>query len=148
MFELARLADINEINRLIESAKRYWGYSDELMNIWLPHLLLKPEDFDSRTLWVMKLENEIVAVCSIIFPSDCSCELEDFWVSPLHMGQGIGRKMFHFVIKHLKSINEKKLVIVSDPNAESFYIKMGAVRASLVASEPKGRMLPLMELII
>ncbi|PSU50137.1 hypothetical protein C9J12_05195 [Photobacterium frigidiphilum] len=29
---LAESTEIKEINRLIESAKRYWGYSDKLVN--------------------------------------------------------------------------------------------------------------------
>jgi N-acetylglutamate synthase-like GNAT family acetyltransferase len=92
--ELAQLTDIKVINGLIESAKRFWGYSDELMDIWLPDLLLKPDDFNSRTLWVMKLENKIVAVSSLIFSSEDSCELEDFWISPCEIGKGFGRQLF------------------------------------------------------
>ncbi len=42
---LAESTEIKEINRLIESAKRYWGYSDKLVNS-------KPE---GRVLPVMDL---------------------------------------------------------------------------------------------
>jgi N-acetylglutamate synthase-like GNAT family acetyltransferase len=146
--ELAQLADIKVINRVIESAKRYWGYSDELMSIWLPDLLLKPEDFKLRNVWVLKKENEIVAISSLFFLSDGLYELEDFWVSPAFMGAGIGRKMFQFIINHLEDIEADKLVIISDPNAETFYNKMGAIKVDLFASKPEGRMLPIMELLI
>lgn len=148
MIEIARLEDIKEINRVIESAKRFWGYSDELMNIWLPDLLLELEDFNPQTLWVTKKDKKIVAVCSLAFRSDSPCELENLWVSPSQMGEGLGREMFQFVINYLKSIKANKLVIVSDPNAESFYTKMGAIRVDLFASKPEGRMLPIMELLI
>lgn len=99
---LAESTEIKEINRLIESAKRYWGYSDKLMDIWLPDLLIIPEDLTSRT----------------------------FWLAPSAMGKGLGRKMFQFIINHLKSVEAIKLVIVTDPNAEGFYQKMGQLELS------------------
>jgi N-acetylglutamate synthase-like GNAT family acetyltransferase len=146
--ELAKISDINSINQVIESAKRYWGYSDELMDVWLPELLLKPEDFDKRTIWVIKKEKQIIAISSLVFLSNGICELEDFWISPAHMGGGIGRKMFQFIINHLEEIKAVKLVIISDPNAEAFYNKMGAIKVDLFASKPAGRMLPIMELLV
>jgi N-acetylglutamate synthase-like GNAT family acetyltransferase len=146
--ELAQISDINTINRVIESAKRHWGYSDDLMDIWLPDLLLKPEDFDIRTIWVLKKQKQIIAISSLVFLSNGVCELEDFWVIPAYMGCGIGRKMFQFIINHLEEIEAIKLVIISDPNAEKFYNKMGASRVDLFASKPEGRMLPIMELLI
>ena len=146
--ELAQISDINRINKVIDSAKRHWGYSDELMDIWLPDLLLKPEDFDKRSIWVIKKEKQIIAISSLVFLSNGIYELEDFWVSPANIGCGIGQKMFQFIINHLEEIKAVKLVIISDPNAEKFYNKMGASRVDLFASKPEGRMLPIMELLV
>ena len=143
---LAESTEIKEINRLIESAKRYWGYSDKLMDIWLPDLLIIPEDLTSRTFWLMKAQEEMVGVFSLSSLSDGVFELEDFWLAPSAMGKGLGRKMFQFIINHLKSVEAIKLVIVSDPNAEGFYQKMGATRVELVNSKPEGRVLPVMDL--
>jgi len=143
---LAESTDLTEMNKIIELAKRHWNYSDELMNIWLPDLVIIPENLIERTFWVMKEDDEILGVFSLSFVSDSIFELEDFWLLPSVMGEGLGRKMFQFVINYLKNNKAKKLVIVSDPNAEGFYQQMGATRVKLVGSKPEGRMLPVMDL--
>lgn len=145
---LAKLSEINSINRLIESSKQYWGYNDELMKLWLPDLLMTTQNFYSRKFWVMKKEGEIMGVFSLSLRSEAIFELEDFWISPSEMGKGLGQKMFKFVINQLIITKAKKLVIISDPNAEGFYIKMGASRVEFYESKPEGRMLPVLELTI
>ena len=42
----------------------------------------------------------------------------------------------------------EQLRIVSDPNAEAFYLRKGAIRAGLVDSLPAGRQLPLLSLAL
>ncbi|MGF1879263.1 GNAT family N-acetyltransferase [Photobacterium frigidiphilum] len=145
---LAKSTDLTEMNKIIELAKRHWDYSDELMDIWLPDLLLNPENLIERTFWIMKENDEILGVFSLSSISDGIFELEDFWLLPSVMGKGLGRKMFQFVINYLKSNKVEKLVIVSDPNAEGFYQQMGATRVKLVGSKPEGRMLPVMDLLL
>ena len=145
---LAESTDITEINKLIESAKRHWGYSDELINLWLPDLLITPENIISRTFWCMKINEEIKGALSLSVISNGVFELEDFWLAPSLIGTGLGRKMFQYVISHLKSIKAKKMIIISDPNAEGFYQEMGAKRIKFIDSKPKGRVLPVMELSI
>ncbi|MUK70250.1 GNAT family N-acetyltransferase [Aliivibrio fischeri] len=145
---LAESTDLTEMNKIIELAKRHWDYSDELMDIWLPDLLLNPENLIERTFWIMKENDEIIGVFSLSSISDGIFELEDFWLLPSVMGKGLGRKMFQFVINYLKSNKAEKLVIVSDPNAEGFYQQMGATRVKLVGSKPEGRMLPVMDLLL
>lgn len=146
--KLAELIDIPEMNILIEKAKRHWGYSDELMTIWLPDLLISSEDYTNRLFWKMSVNEEMLGVFSVSIIDDNYCELEDFWLHPLAIGKGLGGEMFQFVIRYLKKIKSKVLIINADPNAEGFYLRMGAERIKLVESKPKGRMLPLMELLL
>ena len=147
-FEIAEPTEIEEINRLIESSKRYWGYSDELMEVWQRDLLVTRKDLNSRTFWLMKINTEMVGVFSLSLLSEGIFELEDFWLNPSAIGNGLGRKMFQFMIHCLQSTEATKLVIVSDPHAEGFYKKMGATRVKFVNSKPEGRMLPVMDLLL
>jgi len=146
--EIAKLSEINAINQLIESSKRHWGYNDKVMNLWLPDLLITTDNFSSLEIWVMKNKKVMGGVFSLSLMSEYIYELEDFWISPSEMGKGFGQKMFQFIINHLQNIKAKKLVIISDPNAEGFYKKMGASRVKLMESKPKDRMLPILELKI
>jgi hypothetical protein len=54
------------------------------------------------------------------------------------MGQGIGRSLFLHAVDRAKHLGFKKLEIESDPNAEGFYLRMGARRVGLNASEVAG----------
>ena len=51
-------------------------------------------------------------------------------VHPDHMGQGVGAGMFAHAMAAARAAGIRRVKIVSDPNAEAFYEKMGATRWS------------------
>lgn len=72
--------------------------------------------------------------------------LEHLWVEPKYIGKGLGRRLFHEAVKNAQSLGWKSFQIASDPNAEEFYLKMGATRVGQKESKIKpGLMLPLLE---
>lgn len=73
-------------------------------------------------------------------------EVEAFFVSPDHIGKGLGAKLWAEMVENVKSIGGKTLVIASDPFAENFYKRMGVLKIGEVASGSiPGRYLPLMQ---
>ncbi|MBM7035055.1 GNAT family N-acetyltransferase [Vibrio ulleungensis] len=140
--------DIPEINTVITDAKRSWGYSDAMMALWLPDLLIDPSALTVRHFWVAVERQQIVGVVSLSASKPFSFELEDCWVSPSCQGMGVGRKLMDFVLLWSKQHNGKKLTIVADPNALGFYEKMGARQIATKASIPSGRLLPVLQLEI
>lgn len=138
---------IPAMNEVILAAKRHWGYSEELMSVWLPDLLVDQVILASRHFWLLEAEAGIVGVLSISVDEDQLCELEDFWVLPEFMGNGAGRMMFDFVQDWLRKQQLSELMIASDPNAKGFYERMGAVEVGFRPSQPEGRMLPLMRYV-
>ena len=73
--------------------------------------------------------------------------LEDLWVEPGYFGRGVGRALVGDCVKRSRDWGRRVLELESDPHAEGFYLRLGAVRvgerASAVASD---RNLPLMRL--
>ena len=71
-------------------------------------------------------------------------ELDHMWVSPDHMGTGVGKALFVHAMRAAKGQNLSEVEILSDPNAEGFYQKMGAYRTGESVSEVDGepRVLP------
>jgi GNAT superfamily N-acetyltransferase len=55
-------------------------------------------------------------------------ELEHLWVSPEHIGAGIGRALFDHAVCRAAALGPTTLSIEADPNAEGFYRRMGAER--------------------
>ncbi|MGF1758856.1 GNAT family N-acetyltransferase [Photobacterium sagamiensis] len=142
----AVISDLEEINFVITSAKQVWGYSEDSMELWLPDLLLEQSSLLSREFWVLKKGITIVGLYSLSEQSKGIFELEDCWVLPAYMGQGLGEQLFDHAVKNLQSLAAFRMHIVSDPNACDFYKKMGANCVGEQPSKPKGRYLPVLEL--
>ena len=73
-------------------------------------------------------------------------ELDHLWVAPEQLGAGVGAALFVHAARTARAEGASELRIASDPNAEGFYVKMGARRAGEVPSRPAGRTLPLLVL--
>jgi GNAT superfamily N-acetyltransferase len=54
--------------------------------------------------------------------------LEDLWVDPVAIGSGVGRRLFDHAVVTAAGLGLTSLLIESDPNAEGFYLAMGAER--------------------
>lgn len=75
-------------------------------------------------------------------------ELEHLWVNPQHMGTGVGALLFEHAVRTIRSMGGSVLNIASDPHAEGFYLRMGAIRVGEVPSRPEWRTLPSLTLVI
>lgn len=134
---------ISEMNALILASKRFWGYSEEIMALWLDDLRVDAQVLASRSFWVVQADARLAGVFSIS-QDRAGCELEDFWVHPECMGEGLGRFMFAFVVQWLVQQDVTEMTIVADRHAKAFYERMGAEQIGNVTSQPAGRTLPLM----
>jgi predicted N-acetyltransferase YhbS len=73
-------------------------------------------------------------------------ELEHLWVSPGWIGSGVGRLLFEHAMHEAALRGASVVEIEADPNAEGFYLRMGARRVGQNVYEIEGqsRVLPLM----
>ncbi|HEX8169803.1 MAG TPA: GNAT family N-acetyltransferase [Thermoanaerobaculia bacterium] len=137
-FDAARATD------LARRAKAHWGYPAEWLAEWRQGLVLTPEDIARHATFVACIDGDVVGVCQLQQAGGPSM-LEHVWVDPDHHGRGIGRALVEHARTHASGI----IAIVADPNAERFYIKLGARRVGEVAAPMPGaptRALPLLEL--
>ncbi len=129
------------------AAKRHWCYPEKWMEIWLPQLTIFEEYILENEVWVAVLDNILVAYYSLK-QDDESLWLDNLWVLPESMGLGIGKQLFHHALERSRARNISILNIEADPNAQSFYEKMGARKIGERHSEVDGqpRILPVMEI--
>jgi len=73
--------------------------------------------------------------------------IEDLWLYPRLIGRGIGRRLFEHALLTARELGFESLLIESDPNAEGFYLAMGAMRVGERRS-PSGRTLPLLRVAV
>jgi GNAT superfamily N-acetyltransferase len=136
-------ADAPALTRVAHAAKRHWGYSDRLIELWNADLTVTAEFLNAHPVYAAVHGAEIAGFYALSLEDDV-VELEHMWVDPSHMGAGIGRRLFDHAVATARGLGGAVLKIASDPNAEGFYSGLGARRAGEVVSSPEGRVLPLL----
>ena len=137
-------SDAVRATEVARSAKAHWGYPAEWLARWHDGLAIKEEDIAVHPTYVAIVGDELVGVCQVQGDSG-RFMLEHVWVDPPSHGQGVGRAL----VEHAQGSVDGILHIVADPNAEPFYLKLGAERVGEVEAPmpgAPGRKLPLLEL--
>ena len=136
--------DSARATELARRAKAHWGYPAEWLEAWSDDLMVTAEGIEKHATFVASLEGDVVGVCQLQ-QGDDHAMLEHVWVDPDSHGRGIGRALVEHVRGHAHGV----IAIVADPNAEAFYVKLGARRVGEVPAPMPGapnRALPLMEM--
>jgi GNAT superfamily N-acetyltransferase len=137
--------DAGRLTEIAHAAKRHWGYSEELLALWDADLTVTGAFIASHPVYCAAVGAEVVGFYALSAEGDVF-ELEHMWVEPGHMSEGVGAALFGHAVATVRSLQGSVLRIVSDPNAEGFYRRLGARRIGEVASHPPGRRLPLLVL--
>lgn len=116
------------------TAKRHWDYPEAWIDSWRPLLTITPESIKANETW-MVLDKENPIGFYALTRRENKLELTHMWVLPQHTGQGIGRALFSHAIGRARKLNFSAIEIESDPNAEGFYLRMGAQRVGARGSE-------------
>ncbi|MEM9555731.1 MAG: GNAT family N-acetyltransferase [Acidobacteriota bacterium] len=152
MKTLIRRARPDEADRLTEIAfasKRHWSYPEAWLEAWRESLTLTPDFVGSNVVDVAVDGEDVAIACSALVDekgASSAIQLEHFWVEPAAIGRGVGRMLFQHVVETARGLDGESLLIESDPNAEAFYERMGAVRVGWVRADVCGtpRRLPTM----
>ncbi|HMH45240.1 MAG TPA: GNAT family N-acetyltransferase [Pyrinomonadaceae bacterium] len=135
------------LTALAHAAKRHWGYPEEWISHWQTDLTITPDFIATNEVFVATIDNEIAGCCALVL-SEKLIELEHMWIDPKHMRKGIGRALFEHTKRRAEELGSKTLELSADPNAESFYERMGAKRIGEVPADVLGqsRVLPRMRI--
>jgi len=141
----AGIRDAEPLTALTIASKAYWGYSKDFMAKALPYLRVTPEQIETSHTYVLEVSRRIVGYHQL-YPRDARMIwLESLFVLPDSMGKGYGSRLLDHALKLAVALGFQRLDFESDPFAEAFYLKHGAIRiGGRESSVLKGRMLPLM----
>jgi GNAT superfamily N-acetyltransferase len=137
----------NDLTQISILAKSHWEYPQAWIQLWTPSLTLTAEYIDTHEVWMMVSEGRPLAFYSFD-ENEEGFWLDNLWVSPAYMGQGIGRSLFQHALERCKTLGISTLKIEADPNARNFYERMGAHQVGEHSTEIQGepRILPVMEI--
>ena|SRR5919204_5670252 len=135
------------LTEIAHAAKRHWSYPERWIQSWRELLTITPAFVAEHEVFVGVVEEEVVGFYALL-DLGTHWSLEHLWVRPQYMRQGVGRRLFAHAVEQAQSLRPAPLRIESDPNAERFYLRMGARRIGAIPANMEGvqRSLPVLEL--
>ena len=145
-FRLAQPGEEEALTELCVRSKAHWGYDRDFLEKTREDMTVKASAVRQGLVLVAEDGSGCtVGVSALGALGDQVFEIDLFFLDPGVIGQGFGRPLFEETADLARSQGGARLKIVSDPNAEAFYTRMGATR---IGEEPSGyipgRSLPLL----
>ena len=140
----ARPEDADTLTAVAFAAKRHWGYPEGWIQSWQEILTVTPKLVAENPTFSATEDDRVIGFYSLT--AEPRPDLTHLWVLPVAMGRGIGRALFEHAVEQARTLGLASFEIEADPNAESFYLHMGAKRIGTNVSEIEGarRELPLL----
>ena len=126
------------LTELTLRSKSHWGYTDDLMDLWRDQLKISKEFIEKNIVEVAYENDSPIGFYSI---NRTDSEVDNMWVIPEKIGQGVGRLLFNRMCQKMKEEGIHEITIISDPHADGFYTAMGAIENGKTESGPAGRFL-------
>lgn len=130
-------------------SKAYWGYDAHFMETFLPELTVTPEQIATDHIAVAERDDRIAGFVHLRPESDDTLELVSLFIDTWAIRQGIGQRLWDYALDHAREHGYRSVTLESDPNAEAFYLKQGAVETGRQESPlMPGRVLTLMTITL
>ena len=137
-----RKSELAEASELCLRSKAHWGYDEKFLEACREELTLHEVELATDPIIVAE-DNEGIAGIAHVTCDGAECYLDKLFIEPNRIGKGIGRVLYGWALDAARGLGAHELVIEADPDAKSFYAKMGATSAGQSESESvPGRFLP------
>lgn len=139
--------DAAELTRLARLSKASWGYPGAWLREWESELEISAEYIQQNSVFVAESQGCLIGVVGVGEGPE-GPEIGHLWISPGSQGLGLGRMLVDRAREVAIQEQWTSLRIVSDPFAQPFYERLGAVQVGEVAAPVAGteRTLPLLRL--
>jgi len=138
----------SELSELAKKSKRFWGYSDEWMDLWDEDLTLTEEYIATNEVWHLESESkDIIGFYSFYREDEDAVRLDFLFVKPEYIGGGYGKLLLDHFLSQVSLLTDM-VVLDADPCAEKFYQKFGFKTIRNKPTKIEGRFLPVMSKII
>ncbi len=140
-----------QLGQIARTAKAHWGYPARWMEAWHEIFDIRPEVIGADEYLVAhSADGQPVGFCAVCGAPGAAWTLEHLWVLPEWQGKGVGRCLFDAAVAYVREWGGEEFGLRADPNAEGFYLRLGAVRTGEVDATMFGvpRTLPVMRYAI
>lgn len=123
---------------LAMNAKAHWGYAKEVLEGWRAQLTISATDIRAKPTYVAADAGKVVGFYSLETSQPRCWKLDNLWVIPGYMNQGIGRALVQHALQTAFRGGAAEVTVDADPNAAPFYVHCGAVRRGEMAAPIPG----------
>lgn len=137
--------DAEVVTTIARRAKASWGYPRAWLDAWSGELEITRSYIERHDVAVLEMDGRVVGVVGVEVGAH-GPEIGHLWVEPDAQGGGVGRRLVRWALRLAEDRGWRTLRVVSDPGAEPFYVKMGAVPTGRVDAPVAGveRTLPVL----
>ena len=145
----ARPAEADQLSELALRSKAHWGYDEAFMAASRAELTVTRAAVRDAGYYVAESEGKLLGFYGIARLDQGEADLVHLFVDPPEIGHGHGALLLRHAAERARSLGHQTLVIDADPNAEGFYLALGALRTGLAPSGSiPGRQLPQLRLAL
>jgi GNAT superfamily N-acetyltransferase len=143
----ALASEAHHLSEIAHAAKRHWGYPERWIELWRDQLTITESLVETHEVFLAERGGVAIGFYALA-PSAGECSLEHLWVRPEWIGIGVGRALFQHAVARAAACRAERMEVDSDPNAEGFYLRMGAHRVGETPAHVDGhpRVLPRLRL--
>ncbi|WP_433380096.1 GNAT family N-acetyltransferase [Streptosporangium sp. CA-115845] len=148
LIRAARVVEADLLSELAVRSKAHWGYDEAFMAVCRDELAISASEVEKLRTTVAEHNGRVLGFATLE-GNPPEGALGMLFVEPDAIGQGIGRRLFEHAVAAAADLGFARLTIDADPNAEPFYLAMGATRIGATPSGSiPGRLLPLLAITI
>jgi GNAT superfamily N-acetyltransferase len=140
----AELRDGEELARVAFRSKAFWGYDDTFMESVRVQLTPSQAYLANDPVYLAENPERVVLGFYGFRREEGQLWLYDMFVAPEAIRTGVGRTLWNHAVEIARDTGAAAFFIESDPNAEEFYRKMGAVNDGTRTAAGSGRTLPVL----
>jgi GNAT superfamily N-acetyltransferase len=140
----ARADEAELLTDLSLRSKALWGYDASFIARCRAIMRVKAGNIETQPHYVAEIGGRIAGFYGFEPEAD-GIGLDYLFIENELIGHGIGRALWEHAVATARSLGHAALIVVSDPNAEGFYLRMGCRRVGTRPSAlENGRQLPLL----
>jgi hypothetical protein len=132
------------LTKLTMDSQEDMEHPDTWMDLWEEELTVDKDYIKNNQVYIAEYEGVAVAYYSICDDAG-EYYLDSLYMKATESVEGLGKLLFDHMSVVMKDNGIQKITIISDPQAVSFYLFMGAKLTSEIPSELEGQMLPVLE---
>lgn len=147
IIQKANSNDHELLTQITKKSKAFWGYSEDLLQVWNEALTITQEYINTHQVFTFKVDDNIVGYYSYILEEEENIKLDNLFLLPQFIGKGFGSFLLTDFLNRIQNQNYKRIYLESEPYAEGFYKKHGFQTIDKVKTAVKDRFMPVMEKI-